>query len=103
MEKRLNCSVRTSRKLCVLSVSFLSTRVTRWFPEQAVSDLKDQLRSDLESLQDKRDRHKQVEETYEERRCSYFENETKRKSSVINSIRPSLQGEKRFRVANSFR
>ncbi|XP_075960499.1 nuclear factor 7, brain-like [Anarhichas minor] len=32
--------------------------------EQAVSDLKDQLRSDLESLQDKRDKHKQVEETY---------------------------------------
>ncbi|XP_034394164.1 nuclear factor 7, ovary-like [Cyclopterus lumpus] len=34
--------------------------------EQAVSDLKDQLRSDLESLQDKRDKHKQVEETYKE-------------------------------------
>ncbi|XP_075960870.1 nuclear factor 7, brain-like [Anarhichas minor] len=32
--------------------------------EQAVSDLKDQLRSDLESLQDKRDKHKQVEKTY---------------------------------------
>ncbi|XP_054467455.1 nuclear factor 7, brain-like [Anoplopoma fimbria] len=34
--------------------------------EQAVSDLKDQLRSDLESLQDKRDKHKQVETTYNE-------------------------------------
>ncbi|XP_054466157.1 nuclear factor 7, brain-like [Anoplopoma fimbria] len=34
--------------------------------EQAVSDLKDQLRSDLESLQDKRDKHKQVEKTYNE-------------------------------------
>ncbi|XP_034397326.1 zinc-binding protein A33-like [Cyclopterus lumpus] len=34
--------------------------------EQAVSDLKDQLRSDLESLQDKRGKHKQVEETYQE-------------------------------------
>ncbi|XP_068577149.1 nuclear factor 7, brain-like [Cebidichthys violaceus] len=34
--------------------------------EQAVRDLKDQLRSDLESLQDKRDKHKQVEETYNE-------------------------------------
>ncbi|XP_068576756.1 nuclear factor 7, brain-like isoform X1 [Cebidichthys violaceus] len=34
--------------------------------EQAVSDLKDQLRSDLESLQDKRNEHKQVEETYNE-------------------------------------
>ncbi|TNN74497.1 Nuclear factor 7, ovary [Liparis tanakae] len=34
--------------------------------EQVVSHLKDQLRSELESLQDKRDRHKQVEETYEE-------------------------------------
>ncbi|XP_031705412.1 nuclear factor 7, brain-like [Anarrhichthys ocellatus] len=34
--------------------------------EQAVSDLKDQLRSDLESLQDKRDKHKQVEETCNE-------------------------------------
>ncbi|XP_044053644.1 nuclear factor 7, brain-like [Siniperca chuatsi] len=34
--------------------------------EQAVSDLKDQLKSDLESLQDKRDKFKQVEETYNE-------------------------------------
>ncbi|KAM6945265.1 nuclear factor 7, brain-like [Lycodopsis pacificus] len=34
--------------------------------EQAVSDLKDQLRSDLESLQDKRHKHKQVEKTYNE-------------------------------------
>ncbi|XP_074494948.1 nuclear factor 7, brain-like [Sebastes fasciatus] len=34
--------------------------------EQAVSDLKDQLKSDLESLQDKRDKHKQVEKTYHE-------------------------------------
>ncbi|XP_075961232.1 nuclear factor 7, brain-like [Anarhichas minor] len=34
--------------------------------EQAVSDLKDQLRSDLVSLQDKRDKHKQVEKTYNE-------------------------------------
>ncbi|KAM6943966.1 uncharacterized protein PEZ65_001895 [Lycodopsis pacificus] len=34
--------------------------------EQAVSDLKDQLRSDLESLQDKKDKHKQVEKTYNE-------------------------------------
>ncbi|XP_074495868.1 zinc-binding protein A33-like [Sebastes fasciatus] len=34
--------------------------------EQAVSDLKDQLKSDLESLQDKRDKNKQVEKTYHE-------------------------------------
>ncbi|XP_037624602.1 zinc-binding protein A33-like [Sebastes umbrosus] len=34
--------------------------------EQAVSDLKDQLKSDLESLQDKRDKHKQVEKSYDE-------------------------------------
>ncbi|XP_037633114.1 nuclear factor 7, brain-like [Sebastes umbrosus] len=34
--------------------------------EQAVSDLKDQLTSDLKSLQDKRDTHKQVEKTYDE-------------------------------------
>ncbi|XP_075960565.1 nuclear factor 7, brain-like [Anarhichas minor] len=34
--------------------------------EQAVSDLKDQLRSDLESLQDKRHKHKQVEKTHNE-------------------------------------
>ncbi|XP_068576994.1 nuclear factor 7, brain-like [Cebidichthys violaceus] len=34
--------------------------------EQAVSDLKDQLRSDLESLQDKRDEYEEVEETYNE-------------------------------------
>ncbi|XP_074494594.1 nuclear factor 7, brain-like [Sebastes fasciatus] len=34
--------------------------------EQAVSDLKDQLKSDLKSLQDKRDKHKQVEKKYDE-------------------------------------
>ncbi|XP_067431995.1 zinc-binding protein A33-like [Thunnus thynnus] len=34
--------------------------------EQAVSDLKDQLKSDLKSLQDKRDKYKQVEKTYNE-------------------------------------
>ncbi|XP_070690267.1 zinc-binding protein A33-like [Pempheris klunzingeri] len=33
--------------------------------EQAVSDLKDQLESDLKSLQDKRDKYKQVEKTYD--------------------------------------
>ncbi|KAJ4921893.1 hypothetical protein JOQ06_022036 [Pogonophryne albipinna] len=32
--------------------------------EQAVSELKDLLKSDLESLQDKRDKYKGVEETY---------------------------------------
>ncbi|XP_047236620.1 nuclear factor 7, brain-like [Girardinichthys multiradiatus] len=32
--------------------------------EQAVSELKEQLKSDLKSLQDKRNKHKQVEETY---------------------------------------
>ena len=34
--------------------------------EQAVSELKDLLKSDLESLQDKRDKYKRVEETYNE-------------------------------------
>ncbi|XP_049439710.1 nuclear factor 7, brain-like [Epinephelus fuscoguttatus] len=34
--------------------------------EQAVSDLKDQLRSDLKSLQDKRDKHEKVKNTYDE-------------------------------------
>ncbi|XP_062274253.1 nuclear factor 7, brain-like [Scomber scombrus] len=34
--------------------------------EQAVSDLKDQLKSDLKSLQDERDKYKQVEKTYNE-------------------------------------
>ncbi|KAM7017906.1 nuclear factor 7, ovary-like [Tautogolabrus adspersus] len=32
--------------------------------EEALADLKEQLKSDLESLQDKREKHKQVEETY---------------------------------------
>uniref|UniRef100_A0A3P8R2Q6 RING-type domain-containing protein n=1 Tax=Astatotilapia calliptera TaxID=8154 RepID=A0A3P8R2Q6_ASTCA len=32
--------------------------------EEAVSDLKEQLKSDLKSLQDKRNKYKQVEETY---------------------------------------
>uniref|UniRef100_A0A8C6LLQ1 RING-type domain-containing protein n=1 Tax=Nothobranchius furzeri TaxID=105023 RepID=A0A8C6LLQ1_NOTFU len=31
IRKSLNCSVKTSRELCVLSVTFLSTRVTKWF------------------------------------------------------------------------
>ncbi|XP_038127622.1 nuclear factor 7, brain-like [Cyprinodon tularosa] len=34
------------------------------FIEQAVSELKEQLKSDLKSLQDKRNKHKQVEKTY---------------------------------------
>ncbi|XP_033474499.2 zinc-binding protein A33-like [Epinephelus lanceolatus] len=34
--------------------------------EEAVSELKDQLKCDLKSLQDKRDKYKQVEETYNE-------------------------------------
>ncbi|XP_056231460.1 nuclear factor 7, brain-like [Seriola aureovittata] len=34
--------------------------------EQAVSDLKEQLKSDLKSLQDKRNKYKQVEKTYSE-------------------------------------
>ncbi|XP_036000092.1 tripartite motif-containing protein 35-like [Fundulus heteroclitus] len=34
--------------------------------EQAVSELKEQLRSDLKSLQDKRNKHKQVEKTYKD-------------------------------------
>ncbi|XP_037338212.2 zinc-binding protein A33-like [Pungitius pungitius] len=34
--------------------------------EQAVRNLKDQLRSDLESLQDKKNKHQQVKETYDE-------------------------------------
>ncbi|XP_062273450.1 nuclear factor 7, brain-like [Scomber scombrus] len=34
--------------------------------EQAVSDLKDQLKSDLKPLQDKRNKYKQVEKTYDE-------------------------------------
>ncbi|XP_047448739.1 nuclear factor 7, brain-like [Mugil cephalus] len=34
--------------------------------EQAVSDLKEQLKSDLKSLEDKRDKYKQVKETYNE-------------------------------------
>ncbi|CAI5649402.1 unnamed protein product [Oreochromis niloticus] len=34
--------------------------------EEAVSDLKEQLKSDLKSLQDKRKKYKQVEETYNE-------------------------------------
>ncbi|XP_026042458.1 tripartite motif-containing protein 35-like [Astatotilapia calliptera] len=34
--------------------------------EEAVSDLKEQLKSDLKSLQDKRNKYKQVEETYNE-------------------------------------
>ncbi|XP_039650055.1 nuclear factor 7, brain-like [Perca fluviatilis] len=34
--------------------------------EQAVRDLKEQLKSDLQSLQDKRDKHRRVEKTYDE-------------------------------------
>uniref|UniRef100_A0A3B3Y789 RING-type domain-containing protein n=1 Tax=Poecilia mexicana TaxID=48701 RepID=A0A3B3Y789_9TELE len=34
--------------------------------EEAVSELKEQLKSDLKSLQDKRNKHKQVEKTYDD-------------------------------------
>ncbi|XP_071369782.1 E3 ubiquitin-protein ligase TRIM35-like [Centroberyx affinis] len=34
--------------------------------EEAISELKEQLKSDLKSLQDKRNKHKEVEETYNE-------------------------------------
>ncbi|KAF3845459.1 hypothetical protein F7725_008622 [Dissostichus mawsoni] len=57
-EPRLFC--RMKRELCVLS----SHKVVP--VEQAVSELKDLLKSDLESLQDKRDKYKGVETTYNE-------------------------------------
>uniref|UniRef100_A0A3Q1GWP7 Uncharacterized protein n=1 Tax=Acanthochromis polyacanthus TaxID=80966 RepID=A0A3Q1GWP7_9TELE len=54
--------------------------------EQAVSDLKDQLKSELKSLQDKRDKYKQVEETYSEMR----EHTKKQLLSTERQIRQQL-------------
>ncbi|KAM7415675.1 hypothetical protein PAMA_017958 [Pampus argenteus] len=50
---------------------------------QAVSDLKEQLKSDLKSLQDKRNKHKQVEETYNE----MIQHSEKQLSSTEKQIR----------------
>ncbi|XP_053181444.1 E3 ubiquitin-protein ligase TRIM35-like [Scomber japonicus] len=51
--------------------------------EQAVSDLKDQLKSDLKPLQDKRDKYKQVEKTYNE----MFQHSKKQLLSTEKQIR----------------
>ncbi|XP_059193120.1 nuclear factor 7, brain-like [Centropristis striata] len=52
--------------------------------EQAVSDLKDQLKSDLQSLQDKRDKYEDVEEIY--------------KGVIQNSTRQLLSTERQIRT-----
>ncbi|XP_053180930.1 nuclear factor 7, ovary-like [Scomber japonicus] len=51
--------------------------------EQAVSDLKDQLKSDLKPLQDKRNKYKQVEKTYNE----MIQHSKKQLSSTEKQIR----------------
>ncbi|XP_025752896.1 nuclear factor 7, brain-like [Oreochromis niloticus] len=51
----------------LLLENYLSCHSHKVVPvEEAVSDLKEQLKSDLKSLQDKRNKYKQVEETYNE-------------------------------------
>ncbi|XP_029295979.1 nuclear factor 7, brain-like [Cottoperca gobio] len=62
-EPRLFCKDE-DRVLCPVCEFSLHQSHTVVPVEQAVSELKDQLTCDLESLQDKRDKHKQVEETY---------------------------------------
>uniref|UniRef100_A0A3B4FSS2 RING-type domain-containing protein n=1 Tax=Pundamilia nyererei TaxID=303518 RepID=A0A3B4FSS2_9CICH len=52
--------------------------------EEAVSDLKEQLKSDLKSLQDKRNKYKQVEETYNEMREHM-------KKQLLSTESPSVQ------------
>ncbi|XP_027890039.1 tripartite motif-containing protein 35-like [Xiphophorus couchianus] len=51
--------------------------------EQAVRDLKEQLKSDLESLQDKRNKHKEVEKTYDD----VIQHSKKQLSSTERQIR----------------
>ncbi|XP_067378408.1 zinc-binding protein A33-like [Channa argus] len=64
-EPRLFCEdeERTVCPVCEFSLHQSHKVVTI---EQAVSDLKEQMKSDLKSLQDKRDKYKQVEKTYNE-------------------------------------
>ncbi|XP_029296079.1 nuclear factor 7, brain-like [Cottoperca gobio] len=62
-EPRLFCKDE-DRAVCPVCEFSLHQSHTVVPVEQAVSELKDQLTCDLESLQDKRDKHKQVEDTY---------------------------------------
>uniref|UniRef100_A0A3Q1GSU9 Nuclear factor 7, ovary-like n=1 Tax=Acanthochromis polyacanthus TaxID=80966 RepID=A0A3Q1GSU9_9TELE len=62
-EPRLFCKDE-NRAICPVCESSLHQSHKVVPIEQAVSDLKEKLNSDLKSLQDKRDKYKQVEETY---------------------------------------
>ncbi|XP_044186809.1 E3 ubiquitin-protein ligase TRIM35-like [Thunnus albacares] len=70
--------------------------------EQAVSDLKDQLKSDLKSLQDKRDKYKQVEKTYNEM-VEHSKNQLlsteKRIRAEFNKLHQFLKEEEESRLA----
>uniref|UniRef100_I3K870 Uncharacterized protein n=1 Tax=Oreochromis niloticus TaxID=8128 RepID=I3K870_ORENI len=60
--------------------------------EEAVSDLKEQLKSDLKSLQDKRNKYKQVEETYNE----MIQNSKKQRLSTERQIRAEFKKLQQF-------
>uniref|UniRef100_A0AAZ1XH98 Nuclear factor 7, brain-like n=1 Tax=Oreochromis aureus TaxID=47969 RepID=A0AAZ1XH98_OREAU len=70
--------------------------------DEAVSDLKEQLKSDLKSLQDKRNKYKQVEETYNEMREHMKKQllSTERQiRAEFNKLQQFLKEEEEFRLA----
>uniref|UniRef100_A0A668U7C7 Tripartite motif containing 35-12 n=1 Tax=Oreochromis aureus TaxID=47969 RepID=A0A668U7C7_OREAU len=64
--------------------------------EEAVSDLKEQLKSDLKSLQDKRNKYKQVEETYNEKQLLSTERQIR---AEFNKLQQFLKEEEESRLA----
>ncbi|XP_043967502.1 nuclear factor 7, brain-like [Gambusia affinis] len=70
--------------------------------EQAVSELKEELKSELKSLQDKRNKHKQVEKTYDDviQHCKKQELSTERQiRAEFNKLHQFLREEEESRLA----
>ncbi|XP_043967503.1 nuclear factor 7, brain-like [Gambusia affinis] len=70
--------------------------------DQAVSELKEELKSELKSLQDKRNKHKQVEKTYDDviQHCKKQELSTERQiRAEFNKLHQFLREEEESRLA----
>ncbi|XP_029295371.1 nuclear factor 7, brain-like [Cottoperca gobio] len=100
-EPRLFCKDE-DRVLCPVCDFSLHQSHTVVPVEQAVSELKDQLTCDLESLQDKRDKHEQVEETYnkviQESKKQLLSTETQIRAE-FNKLHQFLKEEEESRLA----